>query len=166
MSRQYREQKAIKTITGINYQGGTESPKFLNGCLCVCMSAEQTDTKIKFTEKLIEFYKEFTAGTSKSIKLLADIQKDYPNEYEKLQDLYNNPEVLSDMVGDMKPEVKDALILVIIKASAIGKKTSKLFELTADEKYKLAQDLTDYAKFVEQKAKEIKEIQKNLKDKK
>ena len=130
------------------------------------MSTEQTDTKIEFIEKLIEFYKEFTAGTSKSIKLLADIQKDYPNEYEKLQDLYNNPEVLSDIVGDMKSEVKDALILVIIKASAIGKKTSKLFELTAEEKYKLAQDLTDYAKFVEQKSKEIKEIQKNLNDKK
>ena len=51
----------------------------------------------EFGLALIGFYKEFLLGTSKSVQLLAGIEKRYPKEYEIIKQLKDDPQAISEL---------------------------------------------------------------------
>ena len=120
----------------------------------------ETEQELNFAKDLILFYKEFTAGNAKAITLLADLQEKYPEQYKRLQEVNNNPETISDMALGLPSEAKDAILLILLKASKIGRKSIRLFDMNISEQREYAKELVEYAEFVERKANELDELRK------
>jgi hypothetical protein len=95
--------------------------------------------------------------------MLADLQTNYSEQYHKLQEINSNPEMIGDMTLSLPSEAKDALILIMLKASKLGRKSQKLFEMTPDEQRQYAKELINYAEFVESKSKEMKQLKEKQK---
>jgi hypothetical protein len=110
--------------------------------------------KKEFAIKLIEFYKSTITSSIQSIKILAEIQRNFPKEYEIMEELKDDPSIVDQLADVLPQEEKDTMILIFIKASAIGRRMNKLFDLTVEEKEKLIKDLEDFAEFAEKRMKE------------
>ena len=108
----------------------------------------------EFARKLIEFYKSTIISSIDAIKILTEIQRKFPKEYEIVEELKDDPSIVDQLTDVLPQEEKDALILIFVKASYIGRKMKKLFDLTVEEKEKLIKDLEEFAKFTEKKMKE------------
>jgi len=105
----------------------------------------------KFGEELIIFYKEFLLGSSKAVEQLAQIQKDFPKQYELIKQMKDDPEMIEQITVGLSEEVKDTLLLVIVKASSMGKRMNNLFDLSADEQKTLAEDIQKFSIYVEKR---------------
>jgi len=116
-------------------------------------------SKKKFVRELIEFYKDFVKGSAKAVRTLADIQKKYEEEYETFVDLKEDPAQIEDLMKELSSEEKEVILLMLIKASSLGKRMNKLFDLPVEEKERLADDLDKFAEFAEKKLKELSRCQ-------
>ncbi len=109
----------------------------------------------KFALELIRFYKEFLLGSSKSVVILADMEKKYPEQYQRLKQTKDNPQRLIELTIQMPDEVKETFLLIIVEGSVIGQKMNRLFDLSQDEKEKLAKEIEDFASRVDTKLKAL-----------
>jgi len=109
----------------------------------------------KFFVDLIGFYSSFLKGNSKAIKKLADIQDNYPDIYKIIDDLKDNPSLIEEISEKLTSEQKDILIKFILKSSMLNRKLQNLFECSADEKRKLADELEKFGESFEQDMKKI-----------
>ena len=119
------------------------------------MEHDKVKRSREFTLELIKFYKSFIGSSSDAIKILVNIQKNYENEYKIMEELKDDPTILDELTNKLSPEEKNALILVFVKASGIGRKMNKLFELSVNEKEALIDELNKFAEFVEKTLKEL-----------
>lgn len=115
----------------------------------------------EFTMNLIKFYKSFIAGSVDSIKILADIQKNNPKEYELLIRLKNDPTAMEDAMTELSQEDKNVLMIIFIRASHLGNRLNNLFESTVDDKIKLAKDLEEFSNYVEE---ELSKLEKKYRE--
>ncbi|MCD6229973.1 MAG: hypothetical protein J7K00_04160 [Candidatus Diapherotrites archaeon] len=106
-------------------------------------------TKEEFGIEMIKFYKEFLIGSSKSVELLANIEKKFPKEYEVIKELKDDPKVLVSLSSEVPDNVKTVLFSVLVEASLLGSRMNKLFDLTNEEKETLATDIDKFAKKIE-----------------
>lgn len=105
----------------------------------------------KFGFALINFYKEFLLGSSKAVGQLSNIQKEFPEHYKVMKELKDDPQAIEEITSGLPEEIKDTLLLIIIKASAIGKRMNNLFDLSIDEQKKLSEDINKFAEDVEKR---------------
>jgi len=115
----------------------------------------------EFGKDLIKFYKEFIKGNSSAIKTLADIQDKYPEEYKLLEDLREDPTIVEKLSDKLTEEERNAIIIVLIRAAQLGRKTQNMFELSSEDKRKLAKELENFGEFVEKKMNELTEKREN-----
>jgi DNA repair ATPase RecN len=113
------------------------------------------EIKKEFGLSLIQFYKEFLLGTAKSVSLLAEIEKKYPEQYQTIKELKDDPKAITQLSEKMPEEVKTFLYSTIIETSTLGSRMNRLFDLTQVEKEKLSKDMCDFAERFEKKVNEL-----------
>ena len=116
------------------------------------MSDKEPDKS--FVYDLIQFYKDFIAGNSNAIKTLATIQESHPDQYELLLQLKDDPSIIGESKL-LNENEKTLMLIIILRASKLARKSQNLFELSVKDKRQLAEDLETFAKFVEEKMKEL-----------
>jgi hypothetical protein len=114
-----------------------------------------SNEQVKFGKELIVFYKEFLLGSSKAVEQLAQIQKEYPEQYKIIREMKDDPEMIEQITMNLSEDVKDTLLLVIVKASTIGKRMNNLFELNSDEQKKLSEDIKKFSEYVEKRISDL-----------
>lgn len=122
---------------------------------------EKKKFNVEFTKELIRFLKSSICGSSESVKSLAEIEEKFEDDYKKLKEIKMDPDQIDEIMKDMSDKEKEILLLVFTKASIYGRKLNGLFDLSLEDKKKLAKDLNDFASFVETKLTELTEIQKD-----
>lgn len=110
-----------------------------------------------FYNELINFYKDFITGSSDAIRALATIEQKYPKQYEIIREIKFDPSSIEKLTDNMSDKQKETFFMIFVKASLIGKKLTNLFELTHDQKIKLAEELDEFSVFVDKKLKELTE---------
>lgn len=122
------------------------------------------DTK-KFVQDLITFYKSYISGSTESIRLLAEIQEKFPDEYTLLLEIKNDPTRIEQITEELTEDEKGMLIMIFIRASELGRKIYNLFESSAEEKRKLANDLDNFSVYVDKKLTEFLEKRSKMEKK-
>lgn len=118
------------------------------------MATETDNRDNQFIQEFMEFYNEFVRSSSDAISKLADVQKNYPEKYELLRNLHNNPLDMVEDIEQLGEKQKDALLMVILKASRLGQRTKNVIQTTVEEKEDLIEDLDGFGEFVEEKIEE------------
>lgn len=114
------------------------------------------EEKQEFVREFMEFYKEFIQGSAGSIETLADLQENFPNQYEVFQEVHEDPMGLLD-TDKLSEEEKDTLLTIVMRASSLGQRTQKVFDTSADEKRELSKDLEKFGDFVDEKLEDMME---------
>jgi len=115
---------------------------------------DEKDIK-EFGGYLINFYKEFLLGTSKSVEILAKIEKEYPEEYKILKDIKDDPTVIAKLSDKIPDDVKTILYSIIVESSALAEKMNKVFELSQEDKESLAKDIRKFSERVNNELKKL-----------
>jgi hypothetical protein len=115
-----------------------------------------------FGIELIKFYKEFLLGTAKSVKILADIEKKYPDSYKIIRELKDDPKAIIELSDSIPDDVKMVLFSIFVEASTLGQRMNRLFDLSKKEKEELSKDLEKFSDKVE---KELDKLIKNAESK-
>ena len=103
----------------------------------------------EFADEIIKFYKSFIVSSASAIQILARIQKNFPDQYKVMNELKDDPSVIEQLTVKMTPKQVETLLLIIMKASNLGRRSQNLFDLSVEEKEKLVKDLRDFARYVE-----------------
>jgi len=119
---------------------------------------EKEGNKIKFIDMFAKFYGEYFLSTAKAVELLADIQKEFKEDYDKIRKFSEDPDAINEII-DKLPEEKQALLLkLLLRAGKFGKSMINLFDSKEEEKRKLAKELKDFGENI------AKELQKTIKE--
>jgi len=105
----------------------------------------------EFLIELIKFFKGSICGTADSVNTLANIQKKFPEEYKEIQKSRLDPSKIDVIMEKMNPEEKDVFLLIYAKSSYIAPKLNRVFDLSLKEKQELAETITNFATYVEEK---------------
>ncbi len=92
-----------------------------------------------------EYYKKFIEGLASSIKLLADIQEKFKDDYNKIKEFNTNPKSIEELLEKLSPEEQGILFKLLLKSGIIGKKISGLFEMTVEEQRTFSNELETFS---------------------
>ena len=104
------------------------------------------DKKEKCLVSLVKFYKVFLGGTIDAVRELAQIESEFGDQYKELKELQKNPDILLQISEDMPEEGKAILFEMFMRSASLSTRTARLFDLTLEEKKKLASDLVKFSK--------------------
>lgn len=99
----------------------------------------------KFVNDFRKFYQMFFDCVSESVLFLADVQKKYKEQYQKIMDFNENPMSLDELIEKIPIEKQAILLRVLLKAGEFGKKFANLMEMSPKEKIAFAKDLKKFA---------------------
>jgi len=99
-----------------------------------------------FVVSFAEFYKKSFESSAELAEMLADIQKKYLDEYNKIREFSSDPTAVMDLVKKLEPKKQAILLNILLQAGDFGKRMSTLFDSSPEEKLKLAKDLRKFAK--------------------
>ena len=119
------------------------------------MKMTKRERQIKFMIELIKFFKGSVCGTADSVKTLAKIQENFPEEYKDLQASRMDPTQMEEIMENIPKEDRDILLLVYVKMSYIAPRMTKLYDLSVKDKNILAADMEEYGAFVESELKKL-----------
>lgn len=108
----------------------------------------------KFFLGILEFYEKFLESTSDSIRKLAEIQKNNKERYEKFKDLSYDTDKIVEMIGGLDEEDRGIFLEMLLRTQSFQKRMGNLFDLSAEEQNKLANDLDEFIKYMKKKLKE------------
>jgi len=115
-------------------------------------SNEIDDSKKKeFSLKLIDFYSDYITNSAQAVKKLADIEREYPEQYQIIRQAKFDPMSIDKIMENMTSEEKEIFFTLFMKSSLLGRKLVNLFDITADEKDDLAKELLDLSKEISDK---------------
>ena len=115
--------------------------------------AGETVTKedLEFATELAKFFKEAICGSAESVRTLANIEEKFQPQYNQLKTSRMDPSQIDKIMERMSPERRDTMITIFARASYIAPKLNNLFELSLEEKKKLAEMIEDFGQFIEEK---------------
>ncbi|MBU1203648.1 MAG: hypothetical protein KKG60_01110 [Nanoarchaeota archaeon] len=120
---------------------------------------EKESNKIKFIDMLAKFYGEYFSNTAKAVELLAEIQKEFKEDYDRIRNFNEDPDAINDII-DKIPEDKQALLLkLLLRAGKFGRSMVNLFDSKEEEKRRLAKELKEFGENI------AKESRKTVKGK-
>ena len=99
------------------------------------------ERQVRFSKELLIFYKELVGGIAPAIRTLAEIQENFPKEFDKFSRVKGSPSMTIGIVDKAPTEVKEDLLLMLYKSSELGNKIDNLFSLSLTDKKQLAKDL-------------------------
>ncbi len=111
------------------------------------MMMDEKDIK-EFSGYLINFYKEFLLGTSKSVEILAKIEKEYPEEYKMLKELKDDPAAIAKLSDKIPDDVRTVFYFIVMESSGLAERMNKVFELSQEDKVILAKDIRKFSERV------------------
>lgn len=118
------------------------------------------EDRIAFLEELIKFYRASVVGTAESVDTLAKIEKEFPDNYRKLREITLDPMNIEELLTSMPEKEKETFLLMFTKANIISRSLMKLFDLTYEDKIKLAKTINEFADFTTNKLKELEKSEK------
>jgi hypothetical protein len=101
--------------------------------------------KKDFLLSFAQFYKKFFDNSAEAVEMLADIQKNYRDEYNKIREFSSNPDAITELINKLSSEKKGILLNLLFRAGEFGNKMSNLFESEVKEKLQLAKELREFA---------------------
>lgn len=101
---------------------------------------------VKFVELLSDFYAKFFSSVADSVILLADIERNYPEEYKKIKEFADNPDAIGDLIERLPPEKQAVLLKLLLKSGKFAKEFINLLNLSESQKRTLSIELKDFAK--------------------
>lgn len=102
-----------------------------------------------FVTELSKFYKTFLTDTINSIKQLAEIQRKYPQEYNKWVKVQKDPSALIELSNSLDEESRKTLIDLFVRASSLAKKIMIIYEMSIEEKEKLIKEINAFSESIE-----------------
>jgi hypothetical protein len=112
----------------------------------------------KFISDFTKFYEKFFNDTAGQILMLADIQKNYKEMYDKIKDFGTNPQIIEELIAKLNPEQQGMLLSILLQAGNFGRRTARLFESTEEEKITLAKDLKTFSDGLKTKIEKAKKL--------
>lgn len=114
------------------------------------------ETKNKeFIEKFIDFYDGFVCSISNAIRKLALVQKEYKEEYEEWKEVQKNQDAILGFLNKFNDKQKVILFEMMAKGTSLSNRSRILFELSAQEQEKLANDMDSFSKELKQRLGEL-----------
>lgn len=98
-----------------------------------------------FVDLLVIFYKKFFIGTAEAIDVLADIEKDYPEEYKMIKDFGDNPNSIEELIEGLSSEKQSILLKLLLKSGKFAKDFINLLNFSEQQKRNLSKDLKDFS---------------------
>lgn len=114
--------------------------------------------KSNFIDKFAKFYGEYFTNTSKTVVLLADIQKEFGEEYNAIKEFGNDSKSINELIEKLPPEKQNLLLKMLLKAGKFGKDMVNLFESSEEEKRELAKELKDFGDLITKEIITLKKI--------
>jgi predicted flavoprotein YhiN len=105
----------------------------------------------EFGLELIKFYKSYLTGSADAIESLAIIEKKYPKEYKLVKQTKDDPSAIMQLTNELSDEAKETFLYIMIRASSLGSKLNNVFDLSQQDKEKLAKDIREFSLTVEKK---------------
>ncbi len=116
----------------------------------------------EFATAMIGFFDASIRNGATPIRLLADIQENFPKHYEVMLKIKDDPSLITD--NDSVPErVKSTMLLIVLKASKLGMESQRVYEMSIKEKREFANKLDEFSKFIKRKLEEEMKIEKEMK---
>lgn len=103
------------------------------------------DVKKDFTKLFLEFYVEFLSKTADAIKKLANIQRNFSDEYELYKEVQVNPLKFTEFIDKLDEKKRAVLLEMFIRINTLQNRLANVFNLTPEEQEKLSTDLKDFA---------------------
>ena len=104
------------------------------------------DENKEFVEGFRKFYEMFFLCLSDSVCHLANVQKKFPNQFDKIREFAQNPKALEDLLESLSVEEKAKLFTILFTAGEFGMRFATLMESEAKDKKEFADDLKKFAK--------------------
>jgi hypothetical protein len=113
--------------------------------------------KEEYTEflNLIKIFISMLSENGKLITKMGEIEKRFPNEFQMMKEF--SPERLDAFVGKAPPEIAGLFLKIMLRAAAIGPRTSRAMELPAEEKLELGKQMNELVKDLEILLKKVEE---------
>lgn len=111
---------------------------------------------IKFFNELLEYYQSSMGGAIDSIDKIAEIQKNYPEQYEIFKNLSKDTNLILQLGKKLSDTQKTILFELFIKSASLSERMRILIELTYKEKKILSEDLKEFSDGLIEKIKELK----------
>lgn len=108
----------------------------------------------EFLLSFAQFYEKFFENSAEAVEMLAEIQTDYPNEYNVIREFSSDPTAIKDLINKLDPEKRGILLNILLQAGNFGIRMANLFESGAKEKIKLAAELRGFARELSKHIKE------------
>ena len=114
-------------------------------------------TKREYAEflNLLRILISMLSENGRLITKMGEIEKKYPKEFKLMKEF--STEKLDAFVEKAPPEIAGLFLKIMLRAAAIGPKTSKAMELSADEKIELGKQIAELVKDMESLLKKIEE---------
>jgi hypothetical protein len=116
--------------------------------------------KEDYTEflNLIRIFISMLSENGKLITKMGEIEKRFPNEFKMMKEF--SPEKLDAFVEKAPPEIAGLFLKIMLRAAAIGPKTSRAMGLPAEEKLELGKQINELVKDLEILLKKVEEESK------
>ena len=98
-----------------------------------------------FVKEFKDFYKMYFNCISESITYLAEVQKKYQPQYQRILEFNENPQALQELIRNLPAEQQATLLRVLLQAGDFGRRFMNLMEMTPKEKKDFASDLKKFA---------------------
>lgn len=123
------------------------------------MLSRNNNKSEKFGIDFIKFFKNFVNSASKSLRELAEIQKNYPKEYMQFKEFQMDPTLMIKLFDEMDPNIRVRLIAILITSLSLSQKVNtNIFNLSAKEQIALAKEIEAFMKLAEKNLQEIQEL--------
>lgn len=118
------------------------------------MSQKTKEEYVEFLN-LLRIFISMLRENGNLITKMGEIEKKYPKEFKLMKEF--STEKLDVFIEKAPPEIAGLFLKIMLRAAAIGPKTSKAMELSADEKLELGRQIAELVKDMEKLLKKIEE---------
>lgn len=98
-----------------------------------------------FSEEITDYFVSFINALADSIDKLANVQKNYPDKYDSVKKLEEDPGSIEEFTKTLSGKERDVLLFTLIKMSTLARRVNKILEYNVDEKKALVKDLKKFA---------------------
>lgn len=110
----------------------------------------------KFFNDLLDYYQLSIGGVIGSIDKIAEIQKNYPEQYQIFKNLSRDTNLILQLGKKLSDTQKTILFELLIKSASLSERINILTELTYREKKILSKDMKEFSEELIEKIKELK----------
>lgn len=111
----------------------------------------------KFLNELLGYYQSSISGVIDSIDKIAEIQNNYPEQYDFFKNLSRDTNLIFQLGEQLSDTQKTILFELFIKSASLSERMKILTELTYKEKKILSKDLTEFSDELIKRIEEIKQ---------